>query len=204
MFIMVRNSGANSYHHISAPKVLIARAIPLATSKVEVYARSMLMTGVELAGTRATIGGTMTEASRVLAIDQCYCTSLRKASRRISQFYDGVLMPTGLRATQFAILATLDESPSIAINELAVRLDLDRTTTGKNLRPLQREGLIAVVQSKRDGRSRTVSMTPAGVARFREATPLWARAQEQFEEHNQMAIPRLRATLNGLGVPEGE
>jgi DNA-binding MarR family transcriptional regulator len=146
----------------------------------------------------------MTESSRVLAIDQCYCTSLRKASRRISQFYDGILMPTGLRATQYAILATLDESPNIAINELAERLDLDRTTTGKNLRPLQREGLIDVVQSKSDGRSRTVSMTPAGAARFREATPLWALAQKRFEERNASAIPSLRPTLNGLGVPEAE
>jgi DNA-binding MarR family transcriptional regulator len=113
-------------------------------------------------------------------------------------------MPTGLRATQYAILATLDESPNIAINELAERLDLDRTTTGKNLRPLQREGLIDVVQSKSDGRSRTVSMTPAGAARFREATPLWTLAQKRFEERNASAIPSLRPTLNGLGVPEAE
>ena len=143
----------------------------------------------------------MLETPRDLAIDQCYCTSLRKASRRISQYYDGILTPIGLRATQYAILATLNQSPNIAINELAVRLDLDRTTTGKNLRPLQREGLIDVVQSESDGRSRTVSMTSEGAARFRDATPLWRLAQKRFEEQNASAVGSLRATLSGLRVP---
>src|ERR1700710_1419289 len=42
------------------------------------------------------------EASR------CNCGALRKASRRISQFYDLALAPCGLKSTQFAMLTEID------------------------------------------------------------------------------------------------
>jgi len=40
--------------------------------------------------------------------NRCNCTALRKASRCMSQFYDFTLVPSGLRSTQFAMLAELD------------------------------------------------------------------------------------------------
>jgi hypothetical protein len=38
----------------------------------------------------------------------CTCGSLRKASRRISQFYDAALAPVGIKSTQFSILAEVE------------------------------------------------------------------------------------------------
>ena len=38
----------------------------------------------------------------------CTCGSLRKASRRVSQFYDTALAPIGIKSTQFSILAEVD------------------------------------------------------------------------------------------------
>ncbi|MEE9539836.1 MAG: MarR family transcriptional regulator, partial [candidate division NC10 bacterium] len=35
----------------------------------------------------------------------CVCFNIRKAARAISQLYDDVLRPSGLRVTQFSILA---------------------------------------------------------------------------------------------------
>ena len=60
----------------------------------------------------------------------------------ISRFYDDVLQPTGLRVTQFLILAALAKVESASVNELAERLDLERTAMGKTLGPLDRDGLI--------------------------------------------------------------
>ncbi|HEU0165342.1 MAG TPA: MarR family transcriptional regulator [Thermomicrobiales bacterium] len=142
----------------------------------------------------------METAAIVGTLDLCYCTTLRKAARRISQFYEEKLQPTGLRVTQFAMLRVIGESREIAINELATRLELDRTTTGKNLRPLERAGLIAVKPSSTDGRSRTVALTPEGDAILIVATPLWNEAQQEFERNLGGDAAALRDRLGALGI----
>ena len=127
--------------------------------------------------------------------------ALRRAARRISEMYDEALAPTGLRSTQFAILATLGGGGEMNVNELAERLDLDRTTTGKNLRPLERDGLIAVGVSKADRRSRVIGLTPAGRSRVVDAFPLWSDAQQRFESANGRRKSRdLRSGLAELRI----
>jgi DNA-binding MarR family transcriptional regulator len=132
-------------------------------------------------------------------IDQCNCMALRRAARRISQAYDEALAASGLRATQFAILAMLRESGGLSVNALAGRMDLDRTTMGKNLRPLERDRLIAVRVSEQDRRSRSIALTPAGEAALAKAFPLWVEAQARFEAENGRRPSRaLRETLAEL------
>jgi len=127
--------------------------------------------------------------------------ALRRAARRVSEMYDDALCATGLRATQFAILATLVASDGMSVNELADQLDLDRTTAGKNLRPLERDGLVAVTVSAKDRRSRVVALTPSGRKRVGEAFPLWAEAQQRFEAANGRRKSRnLRTELGELRI----
>jgi DNA-binding MarR family transcriptional regulator len=136
-----------------------------------------------------------------MALEDCNCMSLRKAARRISNFYDAILSPVGLRATQYSILAVLHHLGGASINDLANRLDLDRTTTGKNMRPLTAAKLIAIGPSPTDRRSRVVRLTPQGAATLAAARPLWQRAQQQFERANGVALSRsLRQTLSKLRV----
>ena len=118
------------------------------------------------------------------AVDDCNCNALRKAARRVTQFYDEKLSPTGLRVTQFTILVMLIECPDMSVNELATRLDLDRTTTGKNLRLLGSAGLVAVVSSSSDRRARLVQLTMAGRTALHAAGPLWKEAQRDFNRAN--------------------
>src|SRR6201997_3826786 len=84
----------------------------------------------------------------------CNCLALRQAARHVTQFYDRFLAPSGLRATQFSILAKLRRTGPMTINALADELVMDRTTLGRNILPLQRDGLIAVVPGKSDRRSK--------------------------------------------------
>ena len=58
---------------------------------------------------------------------------------------------------------------------------MDRTTLGRNILPLERDGLIAVERGRRDRRSKTLRLTEAGAARCREAVKEWAQAQKQFD-----------------------
>jgi DNA-binding MarR family transcriptional regulator len=58
---------------------------------------------------------------------------------------------------------------------------MDRTTLGRNILPLEREGLIAVKTGRADRRSKELHLTEAGAARLRIAAKGWAEAQAHFE-----------------------
>ena len=135
-------------------------------------------------------------------LDQCNCFALRRAARRVSRFYDGILEEAGLRVTQYLILALLHDAPGSAINVMADTLDIERTAMGKNLRPLEREGLIRIEASPSDTRSRNVFLTEAGLDAFRIAQPLWQKAQRRFNQANgAKAASSLRDDLSRLVVP---
>ncbi|MBV9859692.1 MAG: winged helix-turn-helix transcriptional regulator [Alphaproteobacteria bacterium] len=114
--------------------------------------------------------------------ESCNCLAVRMAARRLTQFYDQFLVPSGLRTTQFGILAKLKRLGPMTINALAEALVMDRTTLGRNILPLQRDGLVAVAQGSRDRRRKELQLTEAGAARLRSAMPAWTRAQQRFEE----------------------
>jgi DNA-binding MarR family transcriptional regulator len=69
----------------------------------------------------------------------------------------------------------------MSINTLAVELVLDRTTLGRNIRPLERDDLIAIESDPSDRRSKILRLTKAGDARFQRAQKRWAEAQRRFE-----------------------
>jgi DNA-binding MarR family transcriptional regulator len=121
----------------------------------------------------------MTEQASSPAI--CNCLALRQAARQVTQFYDRFLGPSGLRATQYSILAKLKRNGPMTINALAVDLVMDRTTLGRNILPLQRDGMIAIGRSKEDRRSKELRLTRAGEARLRPASAAWRHAQAAFE-----------------------
>ena len=110
----------------------------------------------------------------------CNCFAVRQAARRISGFYDGHLAAAGLRTTQFSVLSHLAKLGPLAINGLAGAMGADRTTMGRAVRPLEREGLVAIGPG-RDGRTRALALTEAGRRRLEEARPHWRRAQAAFE-----------------------
>jgi DNA-binding MarR family transcriptional regulator len=113
--------------------------------------------------------------------DVCNCLALRQAARHVTQFYDQFLADAGLRTTQFSILAKLRRVGPLSINALAKELVMDRTTLGRNILPLQREGLIAIVRGRTDRRSKELQLTEAGLARLHKAIKGWNKAQAQFE-----------------------
>ncbi|MCS7475675.1 MarR family winged helix-turn-helix transcriptional regulator [Umezawaea endophytica] len=119
---------------------------------------------------------------RVSGVPDCYVTSMRKASRRLTQLYDEAMAPSGLRSTQFSILAELSEPTQgpPTMGELAEVLVLDRSGLGHSLRPLEREGLIEFEVNPDDRRSRIVVLTKAGRDRYRQAHELWRSAQERY------------------------
>jgi DNA-binding MarR family transcriptional regulator len=110
----------------------------------------------------------------------CNCLSLRQAARHVSQMYDSHLAATGLRTTQFSILSKLRRMGPQPINALAKSMVMDRTTLGRAIRPLERDGLLAV-EAGEDARTRNLTLTAAGKARLKAAEGKWKDAQKEFE-----------------------
>jgi DNA-binding MarR family transcriptional regulator len=111
----------------------------------------------------------------------CNGTALRKATRRVSQLYDAILAPCGLRSTQRSILMHIARAGTPGMGDLAASLVLDRSALAHNLKPLERDGFVAVVVDPKDLRSRLVKLTAPGEAKLRESMHLWERAQHRFE-----------------------
>ena len=112
---------------------------------------------------------------------ECNCLALRQAARHVTQFYDQCLAPAGLRTTQLSILAKLKRLGPLTINALARELVMDRTTLGRTMLPLERDGLISIEDGTLDRRSKELHLTKAGAKRLRVARRLWSEAQLQFE-----------------------
>ena len=112
---------------------------------------------------------------------ECNCLAIRQASRHVTQFYDQLLAASGLRTTQYAILSRLQRSGSMPINALAAALVMDRTTLGRNILPLQRDGLIEIAASPTDRRRRELCLSEAGAEKLRRASERWKIAQTRFD-----------------------
>ena len=138
-----------------------------------------------------------------LGPDDCNCLAARQAARHITQFYDQYLASSGLRTTQFSILAKLRRSGPMTINRLAAEMVMDRTTLGRNILPLERDGLIAVGQGISDRRSKELRVTEAGEARFGAGVKGWMQAQRQFEKaFGARRTADMRALLHAVAATD--
>ena len=116
------------------------------------------------------------------ALDVCGSFNLRKATRAVTQLYDDILQPSGLRSTQVVILLNLGIQEEMSVSRLARELHLSPSTLTRNLQPLERDGLIK--KSKRGKRgnednstwlgslSKLISATTPG-ATCQEKAPVW-------------------------------
>jgi len=123
--------------------------------------------------------------------------AVRQTARALTQMYDEALEPVGLSIGQYSLLAALYYSDATPVKKLASRLQMDRTSLTRALAPLERERLLIVKEDPADGRSRLISLTPAGLDRLVAAYPLWERAQKQMVKgFKQTDMARFRVLLD--------
>lgn len=106
----------------------------------------------------------------------CTCFNLRKAARAVTQLFDEAMRPLGLRGTQFTMLVIARMNSDVPVTVMAEKMVMDRTTLTRNLRPLERMGLVETVRGE-DRRTRLVRLTPKGNGVLGDALPLWRSAQ---------------------------
>jgi DNA-binding MarR family transcriptional regulator len=136
-------------------------------------------------------------------LEECTCLAVRQAARHVTQFYDRHLVSAGLRTTQFSILARLRRHGPMTINALAEDMVMDRTTLGRNILPLERDGLISIKPGRTDRRSKELRLTDAGLERLRAASQGWRDAQKEFAAAfgNERTVD-LRALLHAVAATD--
>ena len=106
----------------------------------------------------------------------CVCNTLRMVSRVVTQLYDDCLRPSGLRVTQFSILAAVARLGEASLKQLEDELAIDQTTLTRSLTLLERDGVLERA-SHPDGRIKAMRLTGKGRRALEVARPLWAQAQ---------------------------
>lgn len=124
---------------------------------------------------------------------------IQRASRAIGRRFDDAFRSVGLNNWQFSLLMNLSRPSPLTVNGLAEQLGMDRTTTTKNLRPLERRGLLEIRLDEHDARVRRIVLTDAGRALLVEAVPHWQAANDAVSASLEEAdLERLHSALEAI------
>lgn len=111
----------------------------------------------------------------------CLCIDLRGAANRLTKLYDEAMAPSGISVTQFSQLHSIRTLGAPTLRALAEATGLDRSTLGRNVRVLEKQGLVTITAGD-DARTRTLRLTDEGERVYAAATPLWYATQKRLVE----------------------
>jgi DNA-binding MarR family transcriptional regulator len=144
------------------------------------------------------VKGGATDSLDLSGTGSCAAFNFRRTARAVTRLYDLGLEPSGLRATQFAILTAIAKFQPVSISRIGEILVLDQTTLTRGLRLLQKQRYLEIApRSVR--RQRFLTLTDAGVKALAVAVPLWRKVQAKFlAEMGGDTWPGLRNELERL------
>jgi len=124
----------------------------------------------------------------------CVCGNLRMAARAVSSVYDRHLAPSGVQASQMAVLWAVSNARGITVKELAACIAMHETTLIRNLRVLERQGWVALAVGA-DRRQRIPSLTKVGRSVFGKALVCWKKAQAEVAAVLDEKLPETNRKL---------
>ncbi|QAY77176.1 MarR family winged helix-turn-helix transcriptional regulator [Sphingosinicella sp. BN140058] len=109
----------------------------------------------------------------------CLCFRARRAARVITRAYDEALRPLGIQATQLTLMSAIAAAGESGqpMGRIADILAIDAATLSRNLKLLDKAGLVAISRHEGDRRVRIVRLTAEGDRVLRASYPLWQQAQ---------------------------
>ncbi|WP_187640222.1 MarR family winged helix-turn-helix transcriptional regulator [Bosea sp. F3-2] len=134
----------------------------------------------------------------------CAGLTMRQAARQLTQLFDDALKGSGLSLAQIGLMALIATSEDDRMAALAARAGLDPSTLSRNLRALERDGLIEIATVEKDLRRRAVWLTEEGSRRLQAALPAWQAAQARVAAILPAdLLHRIAAASAALAEPEG-
>jgi DNA-binding MarR family transcriptional regulator len=131
--------------------------------------------------------------------DCCLCLHVQRAARALARRFDEVLRPFDLTNGQFSLLMSLNRPEPPPMRPVASLLAMDRTTLTAALKPLERRGLVRVLQDPSDRRSRILTLTKKGKNLLIRALPVWESTHHEMEQLIPDGDPNeLRRSLRAL------
>jgi DNA-binding MarR family transcriptional regulator len=117
----------------------------------------------------------------LLVRDCCLCLHVQRAARSLARRFDEVLRPFELTNGQFSLLMSLNRPEPPPMAPVAKLLAMDRTTLTAALKPLQRRGLVKILEDPADRRSRVLKLTRKGENLLAQAVPAWEATHRAIE-----------------------
>lgn len=114
-------------------------------------------------------------------LQACACVNLRSVSGSITQLYNKLLEPTGLKITQYYMLINIIRYPTLSISNLGEIMSLDQTTVSRNINILKELDYVNITTDKNDSRTKFSSITDKGFKKLNDATPIWMQVQNAIE-----------------------
>jgi len=112
----------------------------------------------------------------------CYCKNLRDFTRKMTAIYDAELAAYDINITQYSLLRLIVNNNPVSLTQLGDIAELDRSTVGRNVTVMVRQGWLKVDRDDMDKRQQQVFITPEGETLVREAFPAWQKCQQIIEE----------------------
>lgn len=95
---------------------------------------------------------------------------LRRAVQVMNQLWNEEVSHT-ITSPQFALLNALYSEPNLDQRTLGQRISLDRSTMTEVVSRLSARGLIRTERDRRDGRRKTITLTPKGLHTVQQLIP---------------------------------
>ena len=132
-----------------------------------------------------------------MSSNTCLCIDLRSAAQKLTQRYDEAMVPSGISVTQFSQLHLIRSLDGPTLKALSAASDLDRSTLGRNIRVMEKLGLVRMKVGA-DARTRSIHLTRKGANAYKRAIPLWHSVQSQLLSRlgDRSQLDELLATLS--------
>ncbi len=113
--------------------------------------------------------------------EECTYFHLRKVSRLVYNYYDKIMSDLEVSPAQFSLLnAIYLAKKKLTISEFAKVIAMDRTTLTRNLKLLEKNGLVKTGKSKEDSRKKIFFLTKKGETILSKDSSVWEEAQSSF------------------------
>lgn len=117
----------------------------------------------------------------------CTNIAIRRAARRLAYLYDEAAECVDLKATQVTLAGTIDQMTDLqtargpTLLELAGGMAIQISALTHALRPLVRDGLVALQPDTQDKRTKRAVLTDQGKARLKQALCAWSAVNHRVE-----------------------